>query len=79
MGNGGLFPRLEGLEAPSRLTDKTDRLNPSLPRYFNDMLMWYCIRIRRNFVGLCGAVMRSHDSSRQWAFELAEEYGECAD
>ena len=26
------------------------------------------------FVELCGAVMRSHDSSRQWTFELVEEY-----
>ena len=25
---------------------------------------------------LCGAVMRSHDSSRQWTFELVEEYDE---
>jgi len=31
----------------------------------------------RGFVGLCGAVMRSHDSFRQWKFELVEEYGEC--
>ena len=30
-----------------------------------------------SFVELCGAVMRSHDSSRQWTFELVEEYGEC--
>jgi len=29
------------------------------------------------FVELCGAVMRSHDSSRQWTFELVEEYDEC--
>ena len=30
-----------------------------------------------SFVELCGAVIRSHASSRQWTFELAEEYGEC--
>jgi len=30
-----------------------------------------------SFVELCGAVMRSHDSPRQWTFELVEEYGEC--
>ena len=30
-----------------------------------------------SFVELCGAVMRSHDSSRQWTFELVEEYDEC--
>jgi len=29
------------------------------------------------FVARCGAVIRSHDSSRQWTFELVEEYGEC--
>ena len=29
------------------------------------------------FVELCGAVTRSHDSFRQWKFELVEEYGEC--
>ena len=29
------------------------------------------------FVELFGAAMRSHDSSRQWTFELVEEYGEC--
>ena len=29
------------------------------------------------FVELCGAVMRIHDSSRQWTFELVEEYDEC--
>jgi len=38
---------------------------------------WVDVAFHRGFVELCGAVMRSHDSSRQWTFELVEEYGEC--
>ena len=29
------------------------------------------------FVALCGAFMRSHDSPRQWIFELVEENCYC--